>query len=140
MDPSDIAKMHSADLFGSYSYDDQQLDVIELRAVHGCLIDVTFESDIGGRKQKFRSGLEAAVKRTLSAREAGTLDACKQRNAVYKSQPAPFASISSLWPAAASVRVRGADEETDWDSLEELMKGKLVSSSSINNSNPKLHE
>jgi hypothetical protein len=127
-DPSDIAKMHGADLCGMYSYDGQQLDVIELCAVYGCLIDVSFESDIGGRKQKFRSDLEAAVKRMLSARESGTLDARKQRNAVYKNQSAPFTDISSLWHVAASIRVRGADEETDRDSLEELMTGKLVSS------------
>ena len=124
MPPSDIAKMHIADLSGMYSYDGQQLDIVELCVVYGSMIDVKFQADVGGRKERLRSNLENSVKEMLALKESGRLEKGKIRNPAYKDQVALFQSEEGMWTA---VDLQENQVSEDRNSLDILRLSERVS-------------
>ncbi len=65
MSPEKIRKIHYADFRDKYSYQSQNLDIVEL-AVMYVSSPLTFENDSKGDKIKFRSKLEDQLKVTYN--------------------------------------------------------------------------
>jgi hypothetical protein len=96
MSQSDIAKMHVADLSGKYHAEAQNLDAIEMGAIYGWLLDVSFEGDVGGVKRKIRDSLKRGLKEKMG--QASSFDELmKRRNVAYKDQTGPFTDIDALF-------------------------------------------
>ncbi len=120
----EIAKMHIADLSGTYGYDGQQLDIVELCAVYGSLINIHFQADNGGRKHRLRSNIENSVKEMINAYESGKLEKRKMRNPAYKDQIAPYQGDTEFW----SINRQEQEESTNRDSLDVQRSNEHVSS------------
>jgi hypothetical protein len=83
MDPEAIKKIHIADLRGKFSYQSQNLDIVELAAIYMSLPD-KFENDSGNQKQAFRSDLEEKLKVMYKELKSNKLKITLVRNPMYK--------------------------------------------------------
>ena len=83
MDPETIKKIHIADLRGKYSYQSQNLDIVELAAIYMSLPD-KFENDSGNYKKILRTELEETLKLKYKEYSTGKLKQASVRNPVYK--------------------------------------------------------
>jgi len=83
MDSEMIKKIHIADLRGKFSYQSQNLDIVELAAIYMSLPD-KFENDANNQKQSFRSDLEEKLKVAYREYKSNKLKITLVRNPVYK--------------------------------------------------------
>ena len=83
MDPDKIKKIRIADLRGKYSYQSQNLDIVELAAIYIAL-PLTFENDDRGDKLRFRADLEEKLKLMYTEYKQKKLKAVLVRNPAYK--------------------------------------------------------
>lgn len=89
MEQEEIARMHIADLCGTFST--QGLDLREVRAVYACL-PLEFGADGDGKKAAWRDGVLNTLQDMIKKLEAGSLPKAHQRNPAYD---APVTSTSS---------------------------------------------
>jgi hypothetical protein len=97
MSPDYISKPHEVDLLNKYSYQAQNLDVMELSAIYGCLPN-TFLNDGFDRKKKYKSDLLIEIRKMLSLYNDNKLPSNKIRNPVYKNCKQLFIHDYSLYP------------------------------------------
>jgi hypothetical protein len=89
MRTEDLMKLHEADLLGKFGCEALQLDVVELCAIYA-IAPTKFTVDPSGRKEIWRSSLEAQVRKMLAAKEADKLPKNQLRAITYKNQPPLF--------------------------------------------------
>jgi hypothetical protein len=94
-EPSDIEKLHEADLMGRFTFEAQGLDIIELAALFAAVPE-KFSSDSTGRKQNWRNNLEFSLKKLLSDKAQGRLEKVKIRNPAYGKETPKFAGDRRL--------------------------------------------
>jgi hypothetical protein len=96
MSPEDIARIHEIALHQTYSWDGQQLDIVEMAAIYKAL-PATFSSDPLGKKEQWKSRLETHLKGLLIDMQKGKLETRKKRNAAYTNQTPAFSDRDSLF-------------------------------------------
>ena len=78
-----IKKLHESDLLGKYSYQAQNLDLVELSAIFWCLPN-EFTNDPSGKKKEFKMSLLLELKTMVTLHQEKKLPAIKIRHPAYK--------------------------------------------------------
>jgi hypothetical protein len=129
MMPSDIAKLHIADLNSKYSFQSQGLDLMELLAIYAS-IPYKFDNDHNGKKASWRATLETNIKNMLTERENGKLSKEKERNPVYELQKEPPIEERENTYSFKAVSSKGAFSPRD--SFKSIKKNNAVESNENN--------
>jgi hypothetical protein len=98
MSPNYISKLHEADLLNKYSYQAQNLDLIELSALYGSLPDESLcLNDALGKKKKYKSDLLVELKKMITLHQQNKLPSNKIRNPIYKHAVSLFEDNNDLY-------------------------------------------
>ncbi len=98
MSPNYISKLHEADLLNKYSYQAQNLDLIELSALYGSLPDESLcLNDALGKKKKYKSDLLVELKKMITLHQQNKLPSNKIRNPIYKHAVPLFEDNNDLY-------------------------------------------
>jgi hypothetical protein len=82
-----INKIHESDLLGKYSFQAQNLDLVELSAIY-CSLPNDFANDFSGKKKQLKISLLMELKKIVTLHRDNRLPANKIRNPVYKDHQA----------------------------------------------------
>eukprot|EP01031_Cornospumella_fuschlensis_P022954 gene22954-27934_t len=95
IDPSEIERLHEAELTGRFNPEAQNLDLVELAAIYASL-PLEFQKDPLEKKKRWRMSVEGKLKSMLVEKKTGKLTKSKERSDCYLNQPAVFAERDSL--------------------------------------------
>ena len=82
-----INKIHESDLLGKYSFQAQNLDLVELSAIY-CSLPNDFANDFSGKKKQLKISLLMELKKIVTLHRDNRLPPNKIRNPVYKDHQA----------------------------------------------------
>ena len=91
----DLSKMHIAELSGRFNPEAQGLDIIECAAIYMSLPD-KFLNDHDGKKERWKSNVEAQFRSLYSKKISNGLNANQMRHPAYKTQIPNFIDDTAL--------------------------------------------
>jgi hypothetical protein len=124
---SDIGKIHIAELSGRFNPEAQGLDIVEVGALYAC-VPPKLPNDSSGRKERWRSSIDANLKNLYKQMKAGTLGKGPLfRHPAYKGHaplydPAEVAYAAPVEPSAPPLPL---DDDSVQSSSSEVSKKQM---------------